>query len=155
MGQFNSTDNNQIVQTISISTNFVFGTPAFWNNNIYFVPRDDFLSAFQLSGGLLSPTPTSQSSTTFGYGGTPAISANGSTNGIVWVLDNIGFIPSDPAVLHAYDATNVAIELWNSSQAANSRDQAGLAVKFTLPTVVNGRVYVGGQFQLTVFGLLP
>jgi len=156
MGHFRSTDNSQIVQTISISTSGVFGVPAFWQNNIYFLGVNDVLKAFQLSGGLLSTTPTSQASTAFGFpGATPAISANGSTNGIAWVLDNSAFATSGPAVLHAYDATNVATELWNSSQAANSRDQAGPAVKFTVPTVVNGRVYVGGQNQLTVFGLLP
>jgi len=155
MGQFNSTDNSQIVQTITISPSAVFGVPAFWENNIYFLPMDDVLKAFQLNGGLLSPTPTSQASTVFGFpGASPAISANGSTNGIVWVLDNSAFATSDPAVLHAYNATDVSLELYNSTQA-DSRDQAGPAVKFTVPTVANGRVYVGGQNQLTVFGLLP
>jgi hypothetical protein len=156
MGHFSSTDNSQIVQTIAISTSGVFGAPAFWANNVYFLPQDDVLKAFRLSGGLLSITPTSQASTIFGFpGATPVISANGSANGIAWVLDNSAFATSGPAVLHAYDATNVATELWNSSQAANSRDQAGPAVKFTVPTVANGRVYVGAQNQLTVFGLLP
>ena len=154
MGHFNPTDNSQIVQIISISTNMIFGTPAFWQNNIYFVPREDFLKAFQLSGGLLSTAPTSQSSTTFGYGAPPAISANGSTNGIVWALDTLGYVPSGPAVLHTYDATNVATELWNSSQAANLRDQAGPAVKFTVPTIANGKIYVGTQNEITVYGLL-
>jgi len=156
MGQFNPADNSRIVQTIAIFPNAIFGAPAFWENNVYFLAQGDVLKAFQLSGGLLSTTPTSQASTVFGFpGGTPVISANGSTNGIVWVLDNSAFGTSGPAVLHAHDATNVATELWNSRQAANSRDQAGPAVKFTVPTVVNGRVYVGGQNQLTVFGLLP
>ncbi len=156
MGFFNPNNNNQIVQTISISSNAVMSSPAFWNNNIYFQPANDVLKAFQLSGGLLSTTPTSQSSTSFGRkGATPTISANGSTNGIVWILDISAYATSGAAVLHAYDATNVAIEFWNSSQAANSRDQAGPAVKFTVPTVANGKAYVGGQGQLTVYGLLP
>jgi outer membrane protein assembly factor BamB len=156
MGHFNSVDNSQIVQTIHVATSHIFGALAFWQNNIYFLPQDDVLKAFRLSGGLLSTTPTSQASTAFGLrGASPAISANGSTNGIVWVLDNGAFATSGPAVLHAYDATNVAVELWNSSQAANSRDQAGPAVKFTTPTVANGKVYVGGQRRLTVYGLLP
>jgi hypothetical protein len=158
MGHFNAVDNSQIVQTISVTnTGGVFGAPAFWQNNIYFSPDNDVLKAYQLSGGLLSTTPTSTGNITFGFpGATPVISANGSTNGIVWILDNSAFfIVGGPAVLHAYDATNVSVELWSSSQADNSRDQAGPAVKFTAPTVANGKVYVGGQGQLTVYGLLP
>jgi hypothetical protein len=161
MGHFNPTDNSQIVQTILISQNFnlheinVVG-PAFWQNTIYFLGVNNVLQAYQMSGGLLPTTPTSQASTVFGFpGATPSVSANGSANGIVWALDNSAFSSSGPAVLHAYDATNVATELWNSSQAANSRDQGGPAVKFTVPSVANGKVYVGGQSQLTVYGLLP
>jgi hypothetical protein len=155
MGHFRSTDNNQIVQTITISTSSVFGPPAFWENNIYFLGANDVLKAFQLSSGLLSPTPTSQASTVFGFpGAAPAVSSNGSTNGIVWVLDNSAFDTRGPAVLHAYDATDTSRELYNSTQEGG-RDQAGPAVKFTVPTVANGRVYIGGQNQLTVFGLLP
>ena len=154
MGHFNPADNSQIVQTINISPNKVFGTPAFWQNNIYFQAVRDVLKAFALSGGLLSTTPTSEGTTVFGYpGGFPAVSANGSTDGIVWVLDNSASATHGPAILHAYDANNVASELWNSSQAANLRDQAGSAVKFTVPTITNGRVYVGTQNEITVFGL--
>ena len=156
MGQFNPTDNSQIVQTVVVSSNEVYGAPAFWANNIYFLPNQDVLEAFQLSGGLVSSLPTSQASTVFGFpGASPAISANGSANGIVWVLDNSAFAAGGPAVLHAYDATNVATELWNSSQAANFSDQAGPAVKFTVPTVANGKVYVGTQSEITIYGLPP
>ena len=151
MGQFTSSDNSQIVQTISISADGVFCAPAVWENNIYFGPSSDVLKAFHLSGGLLSTTPTSQGSTDLSYpGATPVISADGSMNGIVWVLDkNVGGL----AVLRAYDATDVSRELYNSTEAGD-RDQAGPAVKFAVPTVANGKVYVGGQYQLTVFGLL-
>jgi hypothetical protein len=75
------------------------------------------------------------------------------------VLNNSGYGPpccsNLPAILHAYDATNLANELWNSSLAANNRDQAGNAVKFTVPTVANGKVYTGTQSEIDVFGLLP
>jgi hypothetical protein len=161
MGHYNPSGNSQILQTILISQNFglhevnIVG-PAFWQNNIYFLGVNNVLQDYQLSNDLLSTAPTSQASTVFGFpGAIPTISANGPTNGIVWVLDASAFSSSGPAVVHAYDATNVATELWNSSQAANARDQAGPAVKFTVPTVANGKVYVGGQYQLTVYGLLP
>ena len=162
MGHFNATDNHQIVQTIIVSSagvgtgfdSFVFSSPAVWQNNVYFAPNRDFLKVFQLSGGLLSNSPTSHSSATFGYGATPSISANGSSNGIVWVLDSGGFRPRSPAILYAYDATDVSRELYNSTLAGD-RDQGGLAVSFGVPTIANGKVYVGGQNQLTVYGLLP
>ena len=152
MGQFTSSDTSQIVQTITISPDGVFCAPAVWENNVYFAASGDVLKAFQLSGGLLSTTPTSQGNTVLSYpGATPVISADGSTNGIVWVLDSND---DGSAVLRAYDATDVSSELYNSTEAGD-RDQAGPAVKFAVPTVANGKVYVGGQYQLTVFGLLP
>jgi hypothetical protein len=115
------------------------------------------LKAYTLSSGQLSTTPSSQTSTIFPIGATPSISANGSTNGILWAIQRIDKFSSQPgsnlAVLFAYDATNVANELYDSSQAG-SRDAAGPANKFAAPTIVNGRVYVGTQSELDVYGLL-
>ena len=116
----------------------------------------DVVKAFSISNGVLSTQPVAQSTVSYGYpGATPVISANGTSNGIVWDLQSGG-------VLHAYDATNLGHELWNSSQAAGNRDQAGRAVKFTVPTVANGKVYLGTRGndstvlgELEVYGLLP
>ena len=158
MGQYNSISNSNL-QTLLISQNYCLHCvnlvgPALWPDNINFLGVNNVLQDYPLSNDLLSTTPISQASTVVGFpGGTPVISANGSTDGIVWVLDNSAYSSSGPAILHAYEATNVATELWNSSQAASSRDQAGPAVKFTVPTVANSKVYVGGQYQLTAYGL--
>ena len=167
MGHFCSsctpaTGDTNIVQSFS-APNAIFGTPAFWQNKLYFAGTSDKLStfAFDPARGQFDPTPTSQSTTIYsGRGTMPSISSQGTSNGIVWAIDATQFgIPGShglgPAVLHAYDASNLAIDLWNSSQAPNSRDQAGDAVKFTVPTVANGRVYIGTRDTVEVYGLLP
>lgn len=125
-----------------------FSSGAYWNTHIYFAGVNDHVKEFTLSSGKLTG-PTSQSSETFGYPGANAtISANGGSNGIVWIVE------PGKAILHAYNATNLAEELYNSSQNS-SRDALGSAVKFAPPTVVNGRVYVGTKNHLVGYGLLP
>ena len=98
----------------------------------------------------MATSSSSHSARSFTYPGTtPSVSASGTANGIVWAVEN-----SSPAVLHAYDANNLANELYNSSQAANNRDAFGAGNKFITPTIVNGRVYVGTQTGVAIFGLL-
>ena len=170
------TDTN-IVQEIRGQVNGMWGTPAFWNGTLYVGgaldggTSGDNLKAFSLNAGgsgVFSLAPTSLSSHVYNFSGpTPSVSSSGTTNGIVWAIDNSKYGPptpngSGPAVLHAYDATNLANELWNSSQIAG--DAAGNAVKFTVPTIANGRAYIGtrgssttegGVGELDVYGLLP
>jgi hypothetical protein len=135
----------------------IFGTPAFWQNGLYLAGWNGFLErfAFNPSSGTFDTSPSSQSSNIFPYpGATPSISSQGSSNGIAWAIDsseNGVRTTQGPAVLHAYDATNLANELWTSAQAAG--DQAGDAVKFTVPTVVNGKVYIGTRTEIDVYGL--
>jgi len=155
MGHFNPNNNNQIVQSLDSAIGGMWAMPAWWNNNVYFGGTGDYLAqfAFDPTTGLLSTTSVSDSPTFFNYPGpTPSISANGTTNAIVWALqtDNYG---NGSAVLHAYDATNLAKELYNSTQNA-SRDDPGGAVKFTVPTIINGKVYVPAVQKLSVYGLL-
>ena len=129
-----------------------YGTPAYFNGSIYYGGQSDTLKAFGISSGHVTISPTSQSPTAYGYlGSTPSISANGSSGGVVWALERDNFVSTNPAVLHAYDAANLSTELYNSSQYL-SRDNPGPTVKFQVPTVANGKVYVGTQTQLSVFG---
>jgi hypothetical protein len=157
MGKFNA-NSDQIVKSIPRALGGgegLFSTPAYFQNMVYFLGAEDVLRAFSLSNGQLGVLPTSQAASAFGFrGATPVISANGPNNGIVWVIQNDQAETSGPAVLHAYLATDVSTELYNSNQNL-SRDNPGPAVKFTLPTVFNGKVFVGTQTQLSVFGLLP
>jgi hypothetical protein len=166
MGHF-SASADKAVQKLAIGspvpTNGNFFTPANWNGNVYFGGMKEPMMAYRFVNGRLPNTPNSQTTNSFGYPGTtPTVSANGTTNGIVWALDNsqyIGGTPGGavhtpgPAVLHAYRADNLATELWNSAKTGT--DTAGTAIKFAVPTVANGHVYVGGSKQLTVYGVTP
>ncbi len=186
LGKFNSasgaTGDPAVVQEFALS-GASFSTPGFWNNNAYFFPTllpttnlfPGESLAFDSATGKFNTTPTQQTPSVFGFSGaTPSISASSATtDGIVWAIDSGAFGTGDtvraagPAILHAFDASNVSKELWNSSQAAGGRDTAGNAVKFTVPTVANGKVYIstrgnddttgnGTTFgEIDVYGLLP
>ena len=149
MGKFNaSTD--RIYQEISGQLGgAVFSMPAYFNNTVYYGAVGDALKAFPVANAKLAAAPSSQSTHHFGYPGTtPSVSANGTSKGIVWAIENSG------AVLFAYDATDLTKELYNSNQAANNRDYFS-GNKFITPMIVNGKVYVGTQTSVAVFGLLP
>jgi Immunoglobulin domain len=150
MGKFHSSQDNIYQQISGQISGGVWAKPSYFNNTVYYGAVGDSIKAFPIVTGKLATSPSSHSAHTFGYpGATPSISANGATNGIVWVVENGG-----TGVLHAYDATNLATELYNSSQAANSRDTFS-GNKFITPMVANGKVYVGTQSSVTAFGLLP
>jgi hypothetical protein len=140
------------VQTFSVG-NSIFATPAFWQNTLYLGPVNDHVKAYSLNTttGKFATSPSSQGSGISGFpGSTPSISSQGSSNGIVWTIENV---TGGSSVLHAFDATNLATELWNS--ATSSNDHAGQSVKFTVPTVANGKVYVGTAGEISVYGLSP
>ncbi len=151
----------QIIQEIFAITGGLWSSPAYWNNTLYYWSNHDTLQAFPLTNGQMPTSATSSSSFSVGFpGATPAVSSNGATNGILWAIDSTNYGPpyqptALPAVLHAFDPTNVANEFWNSTMAANGRDKAGQAVKFTVPTIANGKVYIGTETELDVYGPLP
>ena len=152
--------NPQVIQEISGQLRQQMGTPAYWNGRLYFgpgiSPHLDGVKAFALHNGTLSTTPASQSAAIYHLTrSTVSVSANGNGNGIVWAVDNDAYYAAHqgPAVLHAYDARNLAHELYSSNQRA-SRDNPGQASKFTVPTVANGKVFVGTANQVSVYGLL-
>jgi len=158
MGKYNTAGNQNIQSLAGLSSSGVFGSPAYWNGNIYYAAWNDYVRAFQVTNGMLALSSHSLITLAF-PGATPSVSANGTSNGIVWIIQvnvpNNTVITSPPAaVLRAYDATNLDHELYDSTQAG-TRDAAGGAVKFVVPTVANGKVYVGNSNQVTVYGLLP
>jgi outer membrane protein assembly factor BamB len=157
MGQFQAGSDSQIVQEVTGQiavgpTGSLFTTPAYFNNTVYFAANTDVVKAFSLVNGQLSTSPIAQGSTRFGYPGAElTISAKDSTSGIVWALEVLD--ATGQAVLHAYSAANVANELYNST--INPRDMLDTGVTFAVPTIGNGKVYVGQVDQLSVFGQLP
>ena len=189
LGGYSSSSNNVVQEIAGAVPGGMWGSPAYWNGNVYFgaavdpgyrtcdaacLSGSDPVRAFAFdtaSTATLSISPTSVTSKMYGYPGpTPTASSQGTSNGILWVLENLLFCTNfstgcGPAVLHAYDATNLTTEFWNSSQ--NASDAAGNAVKFTVPVAANGKVYVGTRGndtgaggtsvpgELDVYGLKP
>lgn len=150
MGKFNGGQDNIYQQISGQLGGGVYSKPSYFNNTVYYGAVGDHLKAFPITSALLAETPSSESASSFAYPGTtPSISANGTTNGIVWAVEN-----GSTGVLHAYSATNLTNELYNSNQAANNRDQFS-DNKFVTPMVANGKVFVGTPNSVVVFGLLP
>jgi len=151
MGGYSTTSNN-VVQEIDNEDTYLWGMPAYWNGNIYTWTAIDWLKQFSISSGVISETPVNKGLyvTTTGLGSTPSISANGTSNAILWVVDWSVY----PEVVYAVEATNVSTTLW-SSAANSARDSAGPNSKFVIPTIANGKVYVASTSDVTVYGLLP
>ena len=157
MGKFNvaTPDNTNVYQELpGALAHGAWSSPAYFNQTVYYAGQGDMLKAFPISHALLATTPSSHSTTTFAYpGSTPSVSANGTQDGIVWALES----SSGTAVLHAYDATNLSLELYNSNQLlpGGGSSTFGNGNKFITPVVANGHVYIGTQNGVAVFGLLP
>ena len=159
LGGFNAIcpDISSRVQTVPVGDGPILSTPAFWNNAVYVAAGNGKLKAFPVAGGVLASSPlASQSPEMFGpQGATPVISSKGASNALIWLIDSSGALaaPNTAAILRAFDASNLSNEIYNSGMLP-LRDTAGLAVKFSVPTVANAKVYVGTQTELDVYGLL-
>jgi outer membrane protein assembly factor BamB len=160
MGKFNPSGNQNIYQELpkAMKHNFSRPIPAYFNGWLYYASTDDTLREFRFQHARLIPEPAAHTNLKFSYpGATPSISANGSQDAIVWAVENVDGWDTkngNPAVLHAFDATDLSRELYNSNQAPSGRDHFGKDNKFITPMVAHGKVYVGTTDGVGVFGLL-
>jgi len=154
LGGYNQARDAGALQSFEASSG-EYGAPAYWNGHVYIQGSDVPLRDHPLKKGRLSERPVAESKDTMpNPGATPTISAHGRRDGIVWLIQSKPFGSEDrPAIVRAFDASNVAVELWNSEQNA-ARDRAGIALRFNTPTVWGGRVYVGTRGGIDVYGLL-
>jgi hypothetical protein len=154
LGKYQPGSNSHALQVMKFREG-VYAAPAYWKDRVYILPSGDHLMSYLMDRGKLSDRPDATGTQRFANpGATPAISANGSRNGVVWLIETKTWNGADrPAILRAYDATDVARELYNSEQNS-ARDRVGLTLRFTIPTIVNGRVYVEAKGQVDVYGLL-
>jgi regulation of enolase protein 1 (concanavalin A-like superfamily) len=152
MGQFQSGSDSQIVESF-VGIGGSWSPPAYWNNLLYFQPSSGAMKEFSISNASINQSAVATAPVSFGgVNGSPVVSANGTSNGIVWVLNNNSGNSGSPGALYAFNATNISQMLWSSAQLS-SRDSTGPGIKMTTPTVAGGKVYVGGQYTLSVYGI--
>jgi hypothetical protein len=151
MGKFNAQNDTALYQELpGVLGGAVFGSPVWFNGTVYYGAVGDRIRGFNVNAAILPPQATSATDNFFEYpGATPAISANDTNDAILWAVEN-----ANPAVLHAYDATDLAIELYNSNQADSGRDMLGPGNKYITPTIADGRVIVGTTDSIVIFGLM-
>ena len=121
---------------------------------MYVFANNDVLKEFALQNEHLKLASQARGGP-FDPGASPTISANGEKDGIVWTVSgrNWQVFPEKIATLHAFDAEDVTKELYNSDEVSD-RDHAGISIRLAIPTVANGRVYIGTRSEVDVDGLL-
>ena len=150
MGEFNSVSDNIVQEVPNATAGEIDSVESYWNNNVYVVGLGDYVKVFSLTNSMLSSSPASESAMTLFQPWSTSVSANGTTNGILWAVNAI------PPVFYAFDATNLATTLYTSNENAK-RDKPGQVslTHFSAPTIANGKVYLSGNGQLFAYGLLP
>ena len=152
LGHYQSGSDSQILESFN-GISGSWSPPAYWNNLLYFQASSAAMTEFSVSNALINQNAVATAPVSFGaLNGSPVISANGANNGVVWVLNNNSGGSGSPGALYAFNALNISQMLWNSAQLS-SRDSTGPLAKMTTPTVAGGKVYVGGQYTLSVYGL--
>jgi hypothetical protein len=168
MGKYNP-DGDEDIETVQGTAHGYWSNPTYWQSStsqyIYYsgmvdeTGTGDYLKQYSITDGLVSAAPVDQTKNLFPIGSTPSISADGTSNGIVWTVERKDLISTrpgtQPAALYAYSAADVSVTLYSSENAAQLRDQPGCGNKFVTPTIAKGRVYVGTQNELDVYGVLP
>ncbi|HEY2646383.1 MAG TPA: hypothetical protein VGI34_05395, partial [Candidatus Acidoferrales bacterium] len=150
MGKFSKTANNVYQELQGALPNGIWGVPAYFNSTVYYCDVNGTLKSFSIANGKLSTTPV-HTGASFNYPGVlPSVSANGSSNGIVWAIENTG-----NAVLHAFAAGDLTQELYNSNQASGGRDHFGSGNKYITPMIADGKVFAATSNSVAVFGQLP
>ncbi len=155
LGHLQTTAANPVLQALHFDGG-IYSAPAWWNGHLYVAASDDYLADFRPDHGHFPDKPAARTTRKFGNpGGTPAVSANGNRNGVVWLVETKSWNDFDDrtAVLRAFDASNVAHELYSSGENA-PRDRMGAAMRFAIPTIANGHVYAGARGEVDVYGLL-
>jgi hypothetical protein len=152
MGGFHAGSDAHAVGKRQFPKHPLFGAPAFWNGHVFVIAGGDVLRDLVLRDGRLTQAHAAAPPKYPDAGATPVVSSHGTADGIVWAITSYNWQRSGPpAVLHAYDAADVGRELYNSEQTG-TRDRAGQALRFTIPLVAAGRVYVGTRGELDVYG---
>lgn len=150
LGRYNPSGDTQIVQSLVGAVGGMWCSAAYFNGLFYVIGSGDRLKSFTMTNATMGTTPTATSPNAFGSS-TPCLSANGTENGVLWAIDTSGSGSSGASVLYAYNATNVSQMLYSSSQNF-ARDNPGGAVEFITPVVANGKVYMGAQYAVSIFG---
>lgn len=151
VGQYTCSDTTTGAAAEGPAWNRLYGTPSYWNGNVYAGASNANLKQYKFENGLLNPTPTDMSATAYGYrGGNTVVSSNGTQNGIVWAYEKA---PTGGGILHAYDANGISHELWNSNMNA-TRDALGEGIGFAVPVIADGHVIVAYDQRIGIFGLL-
>jgi hypothetical protein len=153
MGHYRPGNDSHAIQTLHTSESG-FGSSAYWNHTLFVWGSNDVLKSYHLTAGRITSPPRLGPTRSVDPGAMPVVSSNGDRNGIVWAIQTRTWRGANkPAVLHAYSAADIRRELYNSEMNP-SRDRAGTALRFTMPTVANGRVFVGAKSEVDVYGLL-